>query len=130
MKLDGGAISPGHCKAFTEFAERLATTSIAIFEHHFDYLCFGSWVVVAGSRHRRVRLTWDGRESSLVCEAADFVGSSAPARWQEVEIRSAANPEDAALLRRAANRDRLAKALASALEDHFGQGGKSRARAR
>jgi len=47
-----------------------------------------------------------------------------------VEMVNLNNPEDAALLRRAANRDRLAKALASALEDHFGQGGKSRARAR
>ena len=43
-----------------------------------------------------------------------------------IEMVNLNNADDAALLGRAANRDRLAKALASALADHFGQGGKAR----
>jgi N-acetylmuramoyl-L-alanine amidase len=40
------------------------------------------------------------------------------------------NAADAVLLGRAADRDRLARALAVALADHFGQGGKSGPRVR
>jgi len=44
-----------------------------------------------------------------------------------IEMVNLNNPDDAALLGRASNRDRLAKALAAALADHFGQGGRTRA---
>jgi len=43
-----------------------------------------------------------------------------------IEMVNLNNPDDAALLGRAADRNRLAKALAAALTDHFGQGGKGR----
>jgi hypothetical protein len=46
----------------------------------------GSWWIVAGSRHQRVRITWDGREFELSCEYSRFMGSSAAPQWQEVEI--------------------------------------------
>src|SRR6185295_2830118 len=48
-----------HLDAMLTLGRDLATESIAVFEHRFDYLHFGSWVLVAGSRHRRVRLVWD-----------------------------------------------------------------------
>jgi N-acetylmuramoyl-L-alanine amidase len=47
-----------------------------------------------------------------------------------IEMVNLSNPNDAALLGRAANRDRLAKALAAALADYFGPKGKARARGR
>ena len=47
-----------------------------------------------------------------------------------IEMVNLNNVDDAALLGRAADRDRLAKALAAALADHFGQGGKGRAAGR
>ena len=47
-----------------------------------------------------------------------------------VELVNLSNPEDASLLGRAADRDRLAKAMAAALADRFGAGPKARARAR
>jgi N-acetylmuramoyl-L-alanine amidase len=43
-----------------------------------------------------------------------------------VEMVNLSNPDDAALLGRAADRDRLAKALAAALADQFGPGPKAR----
>ncbi len=43
-----------------------------------------------------------------------------------VEMVNLNNPDDAALLGRAADRERLADALADALADHFGGGGKGR----
>jgi N-acetylmuramoyl-L-alanine amidase len=47
-----------------------------------------------------------------------------------VEMVNLNNPDDAALLGRSADRDRLAKALAGALADHFGAGAKSKGRGR
>jgi N-acetylmuramoyl-L-alanine amidase len=47
-----------------------------------------------------------------------------------VEMVNLNNPDDAALLGRAADRDRLAKALAGALTDYFGPKGSARARGR
>jgi N-acetylmuramoyl-L-alanine amidase len=47
-----------------------------------------------------------------------------------VEMVNLNNPDDAALLGRAADRDRLAKALAAALSDYFGPRGGARARGR
>jgi len=43
-----------------------------------------------------------------------------------IEMVNLNNPDDAALLGRAGDRDRLAKAIASGLSDHFGSGGKGR----
>jgi N-acetylmuramoyl-L-alanine amidase len=43
-----------------------------------------------------------------------------------VEMVNLNNPDDAALLGRAADRERLAKALAAALADHFGPSGSTR----
>jgi len=47
-----------------------------------------------------------------------------------VEMVNLSNSEDASLLGRAADRDRLAMAMAAALADQFGAGPKARARAR
>jgi N-acetylmuramoyl-L-alanine amidase len=47
-----------------------------------------------------------------------------------VEMVNLNNPDDAALLGRAADRDRLAKALVAALSDYFGPRGRPRARGR
>jgi N-acetylmuramoyl-L-alanine amidase len=47
-----------------------------------------------------------------------------------IEMVNLNNPEDAALLGRAADRDRLAKALVAALSDYFGPKGNPRARGR
>jgi len=47
-----------------------------------------------------------------------------------VEMVNLNNPDDAALLGRAADRDRLAKGLATALASHFGSGGDTRSRGR
>ena len=77
MKLDDRAFLR-HIEAFTEFAARLAAAPVAIFAHQFDDLHFGSWLVVAGSRHRRVRLTWDGRADRANERRRLTLGSKCP----------------------------------------------------
>ena len=53
--------------------------------HRYDALSFGSWVVEAGTRHRRVRATYDGREGLLRLEEAVVNSNSSPAEWREQE---------------------------------------------
>jgi N-acetylmuramoyl-L-alanine amidase len=67
-----------------------------------------------------------GRETWL---PAVLRGNAVPTKVL-VEMVNLNNAADAVLLGRAADRDRLARALAVALADHFGQGGKSGPRVR
>jgi hypothetical protein len=44
---------------------------IAIYEHSFTYMAFGSWVIVAGRRKKKLRFTYDGKDSYLsYCDAS------------------------------------------------------------
>jgi hypothetical protein len=81
-----------HLRRVVSFAECLGPHSMAVFEHHYHYLSFGSWILVAGNRHRRAQLTWDGKEFLLSCQVSDFQGSSAPASWRLFESK---NPKGA-----------------------------------
>ena len=48
-------------------------------------MAFGSWWLTAGTRHKRVRVAWDGKDFRLSCATSPFTNSSAPAKWIEVE---------------------------------------------
>ena len=76
-----------HLRRVVSLAERLRAYSIAVYAYQYNYLAFGSWSLVAGNRHRRVRLTWDGKEFLLSCAASEFRGSSAPASWKPLESK-------------------------------------------
>jgi hypothetical protein len=56
----------------------------AIFEVHYNDLAFGSWVLVAGTRHKRLRLTWDGKEALLDVSTANFSSSGAIPNWAPI----------------------------------------------
>lgn len=46
----------------------LATDRIALHEHTYTPLAFGSFAVVLGRGHSEVKLTWDGRDALLAVE--------------------------------------------------------------
>jgi hypothetical protein len=71
MSLDDSQSSADYFKSVANLAERLAKKKVAIYEHHFTYMAFGSWEIVAGRRSKILRFTYDGKESYLsYCDAS------------------------------------------------------------
>ena len=65
-------------------AERLAGDHLAIYEHTYNQLAFGSWEIVIGTRHKRRRFTWDGKDSLLSVSESEFTNSASPPIWKNV----------------------------------------------
>ena len=65
MFIDDSQSSAGHFKRVADFAERLAKSRVAVYEHSFTYMAFGSWEITAGRRRRMLRFTYDGKDSYL-----------------------------------------------------------------
>jgi hypothetical protein len=73
-----------HLKRIMALAERLSPQGMAIYEHSYHLLAFGSWTIVAGRRNKRFRFSWDGRDEFLEISASERDLSSAPARWSHI----------------------------------------------
>jgi hypothetical protein len=73
-----------HLKRVTALAERLAARGIAIYEHSYHMLAFGSWTIVAGRRKKRVNFSWDGRDECFDIPVAEHDSSAVPARWSHI----------------------------------------------
>lgn len=72
-----------HADSVLGMARRLAPFGVAIYKCEYLTLTFGSWLVVAGTRHRRLQFSWDGREFSFTISqtAGD---SRQPLGWQHL----------------------------------------------
>ena len=69
---------------FTEIGhllEDMAPLGIGLYQHEYDALAFGSFVVVLGTDHQRVRFSWDGKESVLAIAMADVQNTSSTCNW-------------------------------------------------
>ena len=83
--MAGDAVaSEGHLGLMLALAERLGGDGIAIYEHRYHLLAFGSWEVVVGTRHRRRRFVWDGRTAVLTLHESTFQDSTSAADWASV----------------------------------------------
>ena len=89
--------------AASGLVDRLAIKGRSVFDLQYDGLSFGSWVLTAGTAKLRVRVTWDGKEGSLLAEAAAFNDSRSRPEWKSVA-------------RHAAPREPLAQVFAAAEE--------------
>jgi hypothetical protein len=54
----------------------------AIYESQYHYMVFGSWTLIAGVRHRRLRFIYDGKEHNLSVAIAKFPDSQSASTWQ------------------------------------------------
>ncbi len=81
MAIDG-ATNAAFLSALASLASRLLAKRIAIYRVEYDYSHFGSWTLVAGSRHKRVKLDWDGKESYLAVSTALFSDAQSPPAWK------------------------------------------------
>ena len=83
------SVEPAEADAFSRWLAHLcgvlAKRNRSIYEIGYDLLAFGSWVIVVGTRHRRLRLTWDGKEHYLSIEVASFPSSGTVAVWVDID---------------------------------------------
>ncbi len=68
MKDSQSAID--HLARLTELAEVLAAQGIAVYEHEYLPLAFGSFRLELGTRRTRWGFSWDGKEGFLSVSAA------------------------------------------------------------
>jgi len=83
--LSDTEVSKSHFEHLARLSQELGDDGIAVYCHRYDALSFGSWVVEAGTRHRRVRVTYDGREGLLRLDDAVVNSNSSPTEWRERE---------------------------------------------
>jgi hypothetical protein len=81
VKHDDKVSSVDHFQQVFSLARQLSDIGVAIYEHHWDSLTFGSWTIVAGSRHRRFEFSWDGREFSVSVSQCEFSDSRSHQCW-------------------------------------------------
>lgn len=97
MLLNDAQAALPHFTLLATLAERLASQSRAIYHHHFDYLSFGSWQLIAGVRRRRTQITWDGRDHTLSASLAVFADSQSRPPWQPISEQRLGPGDDARL---------------------------------
>ena len=68
--------------------------SIALFEHQFSMLSFGSFVIVVGRPKDRLRFTWDGRDRVLEVGRSAFNNQNSPSQWEQLKSIHFANNDD------------------------------------
>lgn len=84
-------------EALADLAKSLASNELAIHEASFDYSCFGSWSLVVGTSHRRLRFVFDGKEGWLEVFESEFQNQGSQSKWrptskQQMGPWSFANP--------------------------------------
>lgn len=87
--LSDAEVSKNYFEHLARLSKELGDGGIAVYSHRYDALSFGSWVVDAGTRHRRVRVTYDGREGLLRFENAVVRSSASAIEWREGETLGA-----------------------------------------
>lgn len=76
--------SVSHLRRITALADTLKKSGVAIYEHHWDSLCFGSFTITAGRRKDCFEFSWDGREFFLSVSHSAGVSNGRPQTWQPV----------------------------------------------
>ena len=73
-----------HTELLNNFVNECQEIGVTLYEHSYNYQAFGSWYVVVGMPHHRMRFSWDGKESYLGIGEAKFGNSNSIPEWQPV----------------------------------------------
>lgn len=84
LKHDDAVSGIQHFERVHSLAERLSRLGIAIYDHRWQFLVFGSWVIIAGWRHRRFQFCWDGRDFFIDVSRSEHSSSGHSAHWVPV----------------------------------------------
>ena len=73
-----------HTELLDDFANSCQQVGVTLYEHSYHYQAFGSWYVVVGKPHHRMRFSWDGKESYLGISEAEFCNSNSVPEWRPI----------------------------------------------
>ena len=79
---DDSGFSALFFSAIAKLSGRLEAHDIAVYDFTYSYLSFGSWTLVAGSRHRRLRVQFDGKEDHIEIAESTFSDSQSQSEWR------------------------------------------------
>ena len=68
-----------------DYTTALEQRGIEIYEHHYFSLAFGSWTLIAGKRHERIRFDWDGRDAFLTISETTFSDARSTQEWKKIQ---------------------------------------------
>ena len=71
-----------HLEQLSALQVSLNRSGAAILEHRFLLLLMGSFELVIGTTHRRLKFSWDGREFFLNVQQCACPSQSSPQEWQ------------------------------------------------
>jgi hypothetical protein len=84
LRMNDEQWSADHLRELAAILETLRPHRVMLYEHHYNLQAFGSFEVVIGRPHRRLRFLWDGREFLLGAQESNFVGAVDPPQWREL----------------------------------------------
>lgn len=85
-----------HLTQVLELQSDLAAMSgAAVLEHNYLLLCMGSFGLVVGRSHNRLRFDWDGREFFLNVQQCTLQSQSSVPSWQQLDNSRIAPPASA-----------------------------------
>ncbi|MFQ5850878.1 MAG: hypothetical protein ACE5JU_09855 [Candidatus Binatia bacterium] len=74
-----------HIEHLEGLAEALRKDGIAVLEHSYHALAFGSFVLVVGRPMKRLKFSWDGKEFFLDVFYAEGDSSAVIPKWEHRE---------------------------------------------
>ena len=73
-----------HLRDVVAMLDQLRDRHVTLYEHYYTYTGFGSFTIVLGRSHRRVKLAFDGKENILNVSASDFGNANSAPSWETV----------------------------------------------
>ena len=70
-----------HMETLVGFLNELGEKGVGLYEHHFDAQSFGSFSVVVGLPHERLKFVWDGRDEILIVSVGKGSNASGLMAW-------------------------------------------------
>lgn len=72
----------------TRISRHLTTSGLVVYRCRYDFMAFGSWVIEAGTSHRRVQVVRDGQGGTFGFSTARLQNAGAVPNWQQREEAS------------------------------------------
>ncbi|MGZ9108975.1 MAG: hypothetical protein ACXW4B_09170 [Micavibrio sp.] len=77
-----------HINNLAILTKRLAEKKLQIFEAHYDYQCFGSFMLVIGTSKKRLQFVYDGKENFLETQHSAFQNQNSQAEWSKAQEKN------------------------------------------
>ena len=81
IEMTVGLAAIHHLESVAGILRELGNEAIELFEHNYHPQVFGSFELVVGRGHERLKFTWDGQDFILSVSFASSRNKNAPAPW-------------------------------------------------